>query len=138
MDDSVLTGTFLSNFEAHSRFSELRKDNLNRSETRKLLFDKAMAYAEQFAQFSSDGQHDAARVAIRDKLLERDIDDDREYTEDQDEFWRKQVEYDTVMLLNLCPTSVEQAKAICRTLVESRKSDDQIQEILDDLDRFRG
>jgi hypothetical protein len=136
LDDPFRNSTYLSNYEALTRFSKLNDDLPNRFDFQRRIFESSLKYLEEFAQFTGEPQHNAAKEAIRTKLQQRDGGDESEpWSEAQDEEWRRQVEYDTVMLLNLCPTSVEEAQALIPSL--SRKTPDQVQEMLDDLDSFR-
>jgi hypothetical protein len=133
--DPFQKGTYLSNYEALSRFSKLNTDLPNRFDFQRRVYESSLKYLEEFAQFSGDPQHNAAKESIRNKLQQRDIADDEEpWSEAQDEAWRRQIEYDTVMLLNLCPATVEEAQGMIPSL--RRKSADQVQEMLDELHAF--
>jgi hypothetical protein len=142
MDDDLAdpteSGTYLSNYEALSRFSQLAQDIPHRYDFQKRVFDSSIRYLEEFAQFSGDSQHNAAKEAIRTRLRQRDdaFEEPQALSDAQDEAFRRQVEYDTVTLLNLCPTCVEDAQAMIPSL--SSKSPHQVQELLDELQEFRG
>jgi hypothetical protein len=134
--DPAASGTYLSNYEALSRLSKLVEDASQRYDFQKRVFDSSIQYLEEFAQFSGDSQHNAAKDAIRTRLRQHDEFEEPEVLSDaQDEARRRQIEYDTVMLLNLCPTSVEEAQAMIPSL--SSKSAHQVQELLDELHEFR-
>ena len=127
----------LSNFEAHEAIESVRSDY--NDDSRKQIFDKADNYADHCSQFSNMAQVNAARSAIKRILRERRFDDEMEepkvLSEKEQEKRDQQIEYDTVMLLNLCPDSIEEARAFIWSLNE--KSDDQVQEIIDQLSKFR-
>jgi hypothetical protein len=91
-----------------------------------------LAYTEQFRQFSNDSQLEAARACIRTRLREGS----RATSEAEQAKNERQIEYDTVMMLNLCPRTVRDARSFITSL--SGKTDDQIESLLKELDRFRG
>lgn len=131
----------LTNFEANELFNNADNDfnNSDQNDTRKQLFEKASYYASMCQQFNNASQLTATRNEIRRILKENDFEDDdvsyQNLTEEQQDKLDKQIEYDTVMLLNLCPGTVEDARAYIPSL--KRKSDNQVHEIITQLTRFR-
>ena len=131
-------GRYLSNFEAHEILKRIRESGgAQRTENLRMQLDKAVAYTENFARFTNEFQLEAAKASIRDALRKQDSDDEdhKPMTEaDSDEMKRRE-EYDTVTMLNLCPTTIRAARAYIPAL--KRKKDDEIQEMLNELDRLR-
>ena len=129
----------LTNFEANELFNNADNDfnNSDQNDTRKQLFDKASYYASMCQQFNNVSQLDATREAIMRILTEKDSDDEtvENPSEEQKEKLDKQLEFDTVMLLNLCPGTVEDARAYIPSL--KTKSDNQVHEIITQLTKFR-
>lgn len=131
----------LTNFEANELFTNA-DNNINnavdQNDTRKQLFDKASNYASSCQQFNNADSLIATREAIKRILKDNDLDDDdfpQNITEEEQEKLDRQIEYDTVMLLNLCPGTVEDARAYIPSL--KSKSENQVHEIITQLTKFR-
>jgi len=130
--DAPERGVVLSNYEASKILQSIRKGGEGgRQESLRQLLDKSQEYAEMFSHFSSDMQHEAAKESIRMALQPRD--DDDVLSESEFARVRQQREYDTVTLLNLCPRTVEEARAYVPALLE--RTDEEVHSLLRDLGR---
>lgn len=130
----------LSNFEALSYFQNLSEDSApilqyGNQDNRKILFEKAKQYAEQFSQFTNDSQLRAARDSIRAKLIKNTDVEKGILPEVEHEKKTREIEHDTVMMLNLCPKTVQEAKSFIPSL--NNRTDDEIRDMIAQLERFR-
>jgi hypothetical protein len=119
-----------------SRLLKLKNDIPNRFDFQRRVFETSLQYVEEFGQFTGDPQHNAAKESIRNRLQQRPVSEEHEpWSDAQDEEWRRQIEHDTVMLLNLCPGTVEEAQGMIPSL--RRLTADEVKEMLDELHGFR-
>lgn len=130
----------LTNFEANELFNNADSENngSDQNDARKQLFEKASYYANMCQQFNNASQLAATRDNIIRILTEDDYENEdstENLSEEQAEKLKKQIEFDTVMLLNLCPGTVEEAKAYIPSL--KNKSENQVHEIISQLTKFR-
>ncbi|KAH0785053.1 hypothetical protein GPJ56_010999 [Histomonas meleagridis] len=129
-------GKCLSNFDAFTILKNVEADMQDTADsTRKQNFLKACQYVEQFKQFEDGSYLEAARQLVRDFLS--NIEGIDEMTEAEHEIWSKQVESDTVTILNLSPKTVEEARSYGLPSLAKIESDEDFQELLSKLDRYR-
>lgn len=128
-------GKCLTNFEASTL---LRTINIEQSDniesTRKENLLKSRNYVDQFSQFEDGSTLEAARRMIRDFLS--NVEGVNEMTEEEHDLWSRQVEADTVTILNLAPKTAKEARSYGLPSLARIDSDEELQEKLTSLDNF--
>lgn len=128
-------GRYITNFEAAQILNSMKSSNTNPDAHKLQDFENACFYAERFAGFASEQQLKAAKTTVRELLARKDDEDeeDQKMSESKRDELDRQIDYATVVLLNLCPRTVEDARVYVPFL--KNKSDELIEEIIDVLDR---
>lgn len=134
----VEQGRCLTNFEALAIIQHIRESEVSsRSDNLRQQIELSYKYCEDFSQFSNEEQLSAAKAYLRDALRNVDNEDEQQtVTEAAFDERERQEEHDIVTLLNLCPDTVADARAYVHSALV-RKSDDEVQEILNQLEPWR-
>ena len=130
-------GKYLTNFEAKRILEAIRDpSDASRSTTLRQQIDRSIRYCETCQQFSDDHFLRNAEKALRDVFSRHDSDDeDQGMTEADYDRRKRQEDYEIVTMLNLCPQTVADARAYVPSL--AKRSDDEIQDILNELNTYR-